>query len=1240
MTMGRITFCFCACLTLVMKWAGAVQAADPVPVAQWNFGEEEQTPLHPRGGVHRDIPGPRSPEYPDFDPGNTAVRLDGNGAYLYFEDPGIESSFDFTNGDQITLEAWVQLDDIRAGENVYIIGKGRTGSRKFAQDNQNWALRVREQNGSACVSFLFATPPSDSGSHWHRWTTTSGFRPGPAWHHIAVSYTFGKPESIRAWIDGKPQKGKWDMGGPTKEPPVVDDDAIWIGSSMGGSPSASFRGSLDSIAIYRQQLGDSIMTKRFRRVGEEPKIEPAPEVAPNMGDLPTDEVLITFHEGMPSHDRWLNTNEQLPAETLRWTTDSLLMDRLPQRFDAWGIRDAWTAPVLVRFATEVQLTPGKHRFLMRTRGLSRLWVNEELIARGKAVRGSPSGEEPVTPVAAPPLPGMRIVEHRQNEILGEATIGEDGRCRIILETLVGGARFRTDPGETCVAVESDDQTCFFVITPSAMTSVPLTDEAFTAALKRQLDEMSRFDDERRRLAAASQDGFWKKRHNIARQWAKEHPAPQPPEKTAATHPVDAFLQAKIQRALAASNQTPLEEARQFHQEILPILRDNCFRCHGDKQNGGLVLNSLEGARRGGDSGLPAVTPGDLHKSELISRIRSEDPDERMPPGSKGLSEEQIALLEDWVKKGANWPAPPVTEEDVRPTRVLKDEAFLRRLALDTIGVVPSEDDLRAFLIDPSPDKRRRAIDRYLDDPRWADHWMGYWQDVLAENPTLINTSLNTTGPFRWYLYDSLKDNKPFDRLVTELILLRGNAHEGGSAGFGIAGNNDAPYAAKGQIVAGAFLGIELQCARCHDSPYHSTLQKDLYALAAMFERKNVTVPKSSRVPAAFFEAKARESLIKATLKPNEAVPPVWPFAEATGCVDDEFISSLMMNPKDTRERLATLITSPSNQRFAEVMVNRIWRRFIGSGIVEPPSDWEGRRPSHPELLKWLAQEFISHGYDVKHVSRLILTSDLYQREGFGCQQSTDPELRFFASPDRRRMTAEQIVDSLCEASGQLFASEELTFDPDARRPASNRLTLGVPTRAWMFANLANERDRPSLNLPRARTITDVMEAFGWSGARQNPRTDRETAPNVLQPGVMENSIASVLLTRATPESGLAELAMEATSPEELVDSLFLRYLSRLPTEEERDPLARALAENFQRRILPADQVKPITPPEPLPVVTWSNHLRQESNSIAIEQEARARAGVPGDPRLLPSWRETYEDVVWSLVNLSEFIWVP
>src|SRR5690606_3886082 len=151
---------------------------------------------------------------------------------------------------------------------------------------------------------------------------------------------------------------------------------------------------------------------------------------------------------------------------------------------------------------------------------------------------------------------------------------------------------------------------------------------------------------------------------------------------------------------------------------------------------------------------------------------------------------------------------------------------------------------------------------------------------------------------------------------------------GGSAGFALAGENDSPFAAKGHIIASTFLGIEMQCARCHDSPYHSTTQRDLFSLAAMLSRKTVTVPATSRVPAGFFEKKGRESLIKVTLKPNEPVAPHWPFAATTGAADGNRIDRLVDDPKDTRERLAALVTSPENRRFARVFVNRIWKRLM------------------------------------------------------------------------------------------------------------------------------------------------------------------------------------------------------------------------------------------------------------------------------------------------------------------------
>ena len=403
----------------------------------------------------------------------------------------------------------------------------------------------------------------------------------------------------------------------------------------------------------------------------------------------------------------------------------------------------------------------------------------------------------------------------------------------------------------------------------------------------------------------------------------------------------------------------------------------------------------------------------------------------------------------------------------------------------------------------------------------------------------------------------------------------------------------------------------------------------------------MTVPKTSRVPDAFFDnQKVRKSLIEVTLKANQAITAHWPFASITGVTDGDHIDPLMLNPTDTRERLAALITSPQNERFPRVVVNRIWRRLIGVGLVEPVDDWESNAASHPVLLRWLAQELIANHYDLRHVVQLILTSSTYQRSAVGQNRVASAEMRFFNAPERRRLTAEQIVDSLHHATGQPLDVEELTFVHDGRRELGQRQTLGKPTRAWMFGDLKNERDRPSLSLPKARAVVDVLEAFGWIGARQMPITNRETDPNALQPGVLANSTLSMSLTRASHQSVLAEHAIATQSPESLVDTLFLRTLSRFPKAEERNAFVSALSEGFDTRLVSTDRIAPIKQLPRLPKVTWFNHGRPKANEIQLEIERRVLAGPPPDPRLSPAWRSALEDVLWSLINHREFVWMP
>ena len=1233
----RTTLALCAIFHALSL---GLHADDSKPVLQLDFGQEESVPSIAVGSVVRDQAGPRPPEFPDFEANNTAIQFQGRGSRLEIKDPGPQSPFDFTNGDAITLESWVKVDKISPGQPAYIVGKGRTNSPHFSRNNQNWSLRVIGGSaGLAHLSFLFASAPEPGGGNtWHLWNSEASFQIATGWHHVALSYEFGKPETMRGWIDGVATKGAWGVDGATTKAPAVDDDDVWIGSSQGGNAGNSLQGFLDGLAVHRRAMSDAEIAKHCRRKDGPQVVLPAVEKMPDLGRIDEGKVLVQFNEGCTASHRW-PTSVETPKESCRWWGDAFLLPRMPVRYDDWGIRSSWGAPVLLRMAADVTLPKGAQRFLLRTRGLARLWVDGKLIAETKpAVGNGENGFDPLTPLAKPPHPGVRVKGYHQQEVFGTATLPPmTTTSRVVLELIVGGKGMRTDTGEVCVALESAGGDAFSILRAAGRPELPLTDARVQPVLAEIETSLARFEDTSRREAAKSRDPFWEKRHAIARDWVKKHPAPRPP---GAGHPVDAFIDAKIEKALAANASTS-DAAKVFHSEVLPLLREQCFRCHGEKEKGGLKLNTREAALRAGDSEVVVIIPGDPAASELMKRVRTDDEDSIMPPTGKRLTKDQITRLESWIRSGAEWPSPPVDPGRLAKTSITSDAAFLRRICLDTIGLPPTADEVKAFLADTDPDKRTKLIDRLLADERCADHEISHWLDALAENPTLINASLNSTGPFRWFLHDSLRDHKSLDRMVTELLLMRGDAAHGGSAGFAQAAENDAPFAAKGQILASAFLGIETQCARCHDSPYHFTTQRDLFSLAAMLERKTVTVPKTSRVPAAFFEKKARESLIRVTLKPDEPVTPVWPFAAVTGVAENAGIDLLIENPKDTRERIAALVTSPENRRFPQVIVNRIWKRLMGAGFVEPVQDWEGHDASHPELLDWLADELVAADYDVRHIIRLIVTSEAYQREaGLENLAAAGPGERFFNAPARRRLTAEQIVDTLHTAAGAIIDSEPMTFIHDGSKPLATRQDLGAPRRGWMFASLNNERDRPSLALPRAQAVVNVLEAFGWNGSRQKPVFGRDTDPNMLQPGILENGTLIQSLSRASWKSELADLAVQAESPEALLEQLFLRFLSRKPISSERDSFLPELRSGFENRLTPPDQIVEPTPPEPLRLVTWLNHVTADANTIQQENESRAQRGPSPDPRLRPEWREVYEDLIWSLINNRDFVWLP
>ncbi len=620
------------------------------------------------------------------------------------------------------------------------------------------------------------------------------------------------------------------------------------------------------------------------------------------------------------------------------------------------------------------------------------------------------------------------------------------------------------------------------------------------------------------------------------------------------------------------------------------------------------------------------------RHEIARNYLAGQPDIVIPEKHSALSESNL------IDRLVNDPLKSVDAASI--DHATNDLEFLRRLSLDTVGMPPSPTEIDDYLADVELGTHRElAIVRFVSDERWADHWVSYWQDVLAENPNILKPKLNNTGPFRGWLYDSLVLNKPMDRFATELIRMEGSAFAGAAGGFSWATENDVPMAEKAHIIAGAFQSVNMKCARCHDAPYHPWTQKDLFSLAAMLENQTITVPDTSSVPRAFFDRKEGDSPIAITLQPGDIVPPVWP-SERLDCQmfgPHEVDASLLGRDPTSRETLAAIITRAENNRFAATLVNRLWTRLMGWGLMPDTDDWYESESRNSILLDYLSRELIGSGYDLKHVAGMIMKSSAYQRAAID-EKQVERALTF-AAPWRRRLSAEQVVDSLHHVTGMAMDTEPITFDPEASQKIENFLNLGQASRAWQLTSLSNERDRPSLSLPKAATLVECMEAFGWRQSRQSPITHREYEANVVQPGVVANGTLTGTVTRLTDASAITSLALASQSVESFIEQLFLRVLTRQPSASERAAFLAHLSEGFEDRELTASPTEKV-PPVSRGFATWSNHFAVEANALMRDIELEVAAGPEPTQRLSSDWRERAEDAVWAIVNSPEFQFVP
>lgn len=456
-----------------------------------------------------------------------------------------------------------------------------------------------------------------------------------------------------------------------------------------------------------------------------------------------------------------------------------------------------------------------------------------------------------------------------------------------------------------------------------------------------------------------------------------------------------------------------------------------------------------------------------------------------------------------------------------PSEAAPDHVFLRRVYVDVIGRLPTSDESRTFLADDTPDKRLRLIDTLLESPEYADHWANKWVDLLRPNPYRVG--IKAVLNFDAWIRDSFRKNKPYDQFVRELVSAQGSTWRNGAATL----FRDRRAADElSTMVSQLFLGIRLECAKCHHHPFEAWAQDDFYGFAAYFSRigrkgTGLSPPISGSEEIVFTADKGSVThpLTGKVMEPSplfgEAPLPATGSAETPSDVDP-------------REVLADWITSPENPFFEQVMANRVWADLMGRGLVDPVDDLRATNPpTNAALLQALGADFREHGYDLKHLIRTIALSYAYGLSSLPNERNTG-DTRYYSRYLRQRLRAEVLLDSVCGVTG--VGERFQAMPPDSR---ANQL--------WTH-----------------RIDSLFLDTFGRPDRNQDPPSERTTDASVVQALHLMNSPA--LHKKVTDDAGrAAQLAASDRPVEEIVEELYLSIYCRYPDPEEMD-LARSLFE--------------------------------------------------------------------------------
>jgi hypothetical protein len=443
---------------------------------------------------------------------------------------------------------------------------------------------------------------------------------------------------------------------------------------------------------------------------------------------------------------------------------------------------------------------------------------------------------------------------------------------------------------------------------------------------------------------------------------------------------------------------------------------------------------------------------------------------------------------------------------IQPSPVTDDVTFLRRLSLDLTGRLPSPESVRAVLDDPAPSRLKRAkmIDTLIASPEYVDHWTVKWGDLLQSSRKYLGEK--GAYEFQQWIRDAIASNRPYDKLVRELLTARGSSYDNPAVNYFRVAPEAKPAMEKTTQV---FLGVRMVCAQCHDHPFERWTQNQYYQMSAFFSAVGIRAGYEVGEEIVFDQ---RSDYEMKHPKDGRVMKPQFMLASSVVPVPDG---------PERRDALAEWLTSKDNPFFAKAIANRMWSYFVGKGIIDPVDDIRASNPpSNPALLEALTKDFVAHNFDLRYLMRTIVSSRVYQTS-IATNEWNASDRDNFSHAIPRRLSAEELMDAVSSAAGTKPRFPEVPEDTAASQLVDPHIgregfldVFGRPPReSSCECERRSDFSLPqALNLVNGRTISDAV---------------------------------------ADPKGRVAKLVLSGKSDEAMVDELYLSALIRLPTQEER-----------------------------------------------------------------------------------------